>query len=60
MSRCAMASATAAGSRPLDLLSLQISSSRIGIRSMRWRTSAASPSARYSVHTLMMPPALIT
>ena len=41
-------------------LSAQICSSRTGIPSIRWRTRLASPSPRYSVQTLMMPPALMT
>src|SRR6185369_4946834 len=60
ISFCAIASATAAGSRPDALLSAQICSSRTGIPSILLRTRLASPSPRYSVHTLMMPPALIT
>src|SRR5689334_15239259 len=60
ISLCAIASATAAGSRPSASLSAQICSSRIGMPSMRLRTRLASPSPRYSVQTLMMPPALMT
>src|SRR5206468_6800670 len=60
MRRCAIASATAAGSLPLAWLSAQICSSRTGMPSIRCRTRLASPSPRYSVQTLMIPPALIT
>ena len=60
ISFCAMASATAAGSRPVAALSAQICSSRPGIASIRERTRSGPPSPRYSVETLMMPPALMT
>src|SRR5688572_9287888 len=58
ISFCAMASATAAGSCPVAALSAQICSSRPGIASIRERTSSGPPSPRYSVETLMIPPAL--
>src|SRR5262249_16292171 len=56
----AMASATGGALRPVAALSAQICSSLPGMVSMRWRTISWSPSPRYSVETLMMPPALIT
>jgi hypothetical protein len=47
--------------RPFDAaLSAQICSRRPGIASTRERTRSGPPSPRYSVDTLMMPPALMT
>jgi hypothetical protein len=60
ISRCAMASATAAGLRPVAALSAQICSSRPGICSILRRTPAGVAVLQIFGATLMMPPALIT